>query len=172
MNRIALSIAAAIAAMAAFLPTGANAGPDDIPLRIEDTNGKVLGRAWWFADQWNAVMQGATQVFAVPLTSVDDLTRLDFDRRGSVYYTTKDCTGQAYLLPWMGYGTVRAAIAIHSRGGPYELLIASGVPERLTINSRQGAPRKCKTRAMLMSVAPVVETIFITDTYQPPFSVR
>lgn len=179
MKHTTLSITFVTAAMAAFMSTQANgaspsiAGPNDVSLQVEDANGNVLGRAWWLGDKWAAVMQGATQVFAVTLSNVDDdLTHLDFDRQGTLYYKTTDCSGQAYVSTSYLPRSVRTAVALHS-DGRFLLLIAGGVRETSVLaNSERRGPRVCVTKSSQLEALPIVETLDISGTFQSPFSIR
>jgi hypothetical protein len=170
-----ISLSTTFAAVAAIKP---DARSNQLPLRLKDANGKVLGRVAWgsgFHGMTFAVMQEGKQIFALwVFPRGADRTLLDFRGGFPVYYETPDCSGQAYLdaseeyiLPGM-----RTAKVMFPQDGRTLIFVGSGTESVVHGQSYQNADYACEAARNDINGAAVTATIDITGKYQPPFSIR
>ena len=103
MKLTALCAAAAVAAATLFpLPNlsgeTTDARANQLPLRYQEANGNVVGRAAWREATPLVIMQEGKRTFGVVLwPTVDDALHLQYVGT-SVYFEKADCSGEAYLL--------------------------------------------------------------------------
>jgi hypothetical protein len=181
MKLTALCIAAAVAATAVLGPVPTLAGEttearaNQLPLRVKDANGKVMGRAAWGNERGYPyiIMQEGKRIFQIAVwPNGADATHLKF-RGDSVLYETADCSGQAYLnrdydysLQGLSLGTVLLS------DGKMTILVAPGISSDIHVQSQRYLDSPCDVFSFQYTGAPVTDTIDITGKYQPPFTIH
>jgi hypothetical protein len=150
---------------------------NQFPLRLKDANGKVVGRiAWGGRDVATpfVFMQEGKEIFAVNVyLPGPKRTLFDFGGSDPVYYTTADCSGQAYLNVdsyWL-LGARIATVLVPDDG---RTLVFLGSEEASQVNALSARTRdfSCWPLPTDINGAPVVKTIDITGKFVAPFSIR
>ena len=179
MHRTALYLTVITAALtiSGLAPAAerAEARANQVPLRLDDANGKVVGRVVFSSlsqnASWYVVMQESKQIFAVPFGNYGpEMTKVDF-LRGELVFATPDCSGQPYVsLLYYFFGPLRVATVI-SAGGQTMAYVGADIAEDFQAQSQRD-DSGCRAGQSRMFAVPVADVIDITGKYQPPFSIR
>lgn len=170
------NLCAAIACALFQMPIQANAGPIAQPLRVVDTNGKIvgqLGSAGGPAAAYLTIGGLDTALLLSGQSSISGRSPFLSYYYESVYFASTDCSGVSYIY---GYVTGRLASAMVRSGGR-DLLFVSNALETKDISYSSylhpGTGVCVLGSAGPVGLFPVLQgPIDLTDKFLPPFRIR
>lgn len=177
---VVLAAVVALCGLHVHLPAVAQNGPaqkaNQLPLRFKDSNGIVIGRPIWMNAQY-AVLTVERTTFAALLRPYSDGAGADYSRSqfrlDTLYFSTPDCTGQAYRILDESIVGVAPATLQESKDGHLLAFVASGNVVTVDINSFRSGQFDCSSLSGREVVVPVSGTpIDITGRFVPPFAMR
>jgi len=162
---VAVSLVVALLASAAGAQTLGYADK----LAMYDATGKKLGDAHWVWDDPGYV----SILFRAPSgrTLVLGAVRREFFGSSSVvWFTTGNCTGQAFLPEIISLYPVAAVIG--PRQTVYGATVAAGYGRPRWINSQRGRDGACSSVRAERWTLPAAIELDLVDYFTPPFSLR
>lgn len=181
MSKSVLWVAAAAIALLACDGVGAAEGVaskiKQLPLRYKDANGRLVGRVLWAKTSYVAMTVAGTsfvtEVRSYLAGGVADYLKADFSR-GKIYFTDKDCTGQAYMsLNDTLFGIAPAVVQSTKDGRILAFVASSGIVDALvptqSVRSEQFDCQVDNNADYWLPVSPVGIDL---SGFVPPFTVQ
>ncbi|MDR6859817.1 hypothetical protein [Variovorax guangxiensis] len=174
MNRIA-ALAGALALWAYGAQGFAQTPPDPaiVTLEVLDSAGLPVGQYQHYRHAMTTKV--ARIVTLVPLLPREGNSEvLEFASRGSLFFTTPDCTGQAYIRSGQEFGT-RPSVSMETARGRWRLYVASSPTfAQVTMASELIAPRSCQPmfRPRPDFFSPALDPVNLENKFAGPFTLR
>lgn len=176
---LALQTSAAVATMPKQLSQALepDAGVNSKPLLVVDANGSTVGR---YGPRSIYIKLSGVGLAYIAVANCQPSTTLLCFSGGSLYFTTSDCTGTAYVSPALANNGALPATVTRKVDGTVLLHVAESAEgsDSLTVNSSLqsdgiGIPSSCVVQTgTKSSVFPSLPPIDITTRFVEPMKIR